>query len=104
MLEHLFYEDGMRKILQPVEWKASGRLFSGLSVGKGVYKQDRDRLLSSAYCDRTRGGGLKLRRFRLEKRKTFFTMRVVRHWHWFLREVIDAPFQFRFLGPLCNLL
>ncbi|KFW61409.1 hypothetical protein AS28_12638, partial [Pygoscelis adeliae] len=53
--------------------------------------------------------GFKLKggRFRLDIRKKFFTLRVVRHWHRLPREVVDAPsletFQVRLDGALNNL-
>ncbi|KFO79629.1 hypothetical protein N303_03523, partial [Cuculus canorus] len=47
-------------------------------------------------------------RFRLDIRKNFFTMRVVRHWYRLPREVVDAPsleaFKARLDGALGSLI
>ncbi|KFO60076.1 hypothetical protein N302_10804, partial [Corvus brachyrhynchos] len=53
--------------------------------------------------------GFKLKdgRFRLDIRKKFFTVRVVRHWNRLPREAVDAPsiemFKARLDGALSNL-
>jgi len=57
----------------------------------------------------TRGNDFKLKegRFRLDIRKKFFTMRVVRHWHRLPREAVAAPslavFKATLDGALSNL-
>ncbi|KFM05404.1 hypothetical protein AS27_15841, partial [Aptenodytes forsteri] len=54
------------------------------------------------------GFKLEAGRFRLDIRKKFFTLRVVRHWHRLPREVVDAPsletFKARLDGALSNLI
>ena len=45
---------------------------------------------------------------RLDIRKKFFTVKVVKHWHRLLREAVDAPsletFKVRLDGALSNLI
>jgi len=59
--------------------------------------------------DRTRRNGCKLKegRLRLDIRKKFFTMRVVKHWDRLPREAVDVPslsvFKARLDGALSNL-
>ncbi|KFP19008.1 hypothetical protein Z169_08998, partial [Egretta garzetta] len=54
------------------------------------------------------GFKLKQGRFRVDIRKKFFTMRVVKHWNRFPREVVEAPsletFKARLDGALSNLI
>jgi len=69
-----------------------------------------ENLFNKACCDWTRSNGLKLREggFKLDKRKKFFTMRVVKHWNRLPREVVEAPsletFKTRLDSALSNLI
>lgn len=65
-------------------------VFQDLKEGS---KKDGNRLFNWACCDRTRGDGFKLKegQFKLDIRKIFFTMQVLKHWKKLPREVVDAP-------------
>jgi len=85
-----------------------GDLTAAFQHLKGVYRKDGENLFSKACCDRTRSNGFKLRegRFRLDVRKKFLTMRVVKHRNMLPREVAEAPSleaKAKFDGALNNL-
>jgi len=94
-LEPLCCEERLRELgLFSLEKKRLwGNLIVAVQYLKGAYKKDGDRLFSRTCCDRTKGNGfiLKEMRFRLDIRKKFFTVRVVKTWHRLPREVVDAP-------------
>ena len=106
-VEHCSYEDRLRKSgLFSLEKR---RLWGGLLVPEEHYKEAGEGFLTRACSDRARGNGFQLKedRFKLEMRKTFCTMRVVRHWNKLPREVVDTPslevFKARLDGALSNL-
>jgi len=90
--------------------RLQGDLIAAFLYLKGVYRKDGENILSRACCYRTRSNGFKLResRFRLDIRKKFFMIQVVKHWMRLPREVVEAPslepFKVGLDGTLNNLI
>lgn len=109
IVEHLSYKNRLRELgLFNLEKK---RLLADLKVDfqylKWCYKKERGRFFSKVCCDRTRRNDFKLKeRFRLDKRKMFFTVSAVRPWNRLPGGVVDAPFlttfRVRLVGALRN--
>jgi len=110
-LEPLCCEEMLRELglFSLEKRRLQGDLIAAFQYLEGAYKKDGDKLFSRACSGRTRGNGLNLKegRFRLDLRKKFFTMRVVKRWHRLPREVVEAPsletFKARLDGALSNL-
>lgn len=74
------------------EEKALGTPSCSLSVFKEAYKKDGEKHFSKACSDRRRDNlKLKDKILRLDIRKNFFTVRMVKNWNGFPREVVDFP-------------
>ena len=81
-LEHLSCEDrlGEMRLFSLEKRRLQGDLIAAFQYLKEASKKDGDRHFGRVCCDRTRDNGFKLKegRFRLDKRKKHFTMRMVR--------------------------
>ncbi|PKU43499.1 hypothetical protein llap_6203 [Limosa lapponica baueri] len=110
-LEHLSCEVGLRELglFSLEERRLQGDLIAAFQYLKEAYRRDGEGLFIRECSDRTRGNGFKLKegRFRLDIRKKFSTLRVVKHWHRLPREAVGAPsleaFKARLDGALSNL-
>lgn len=89
VLEHLSYKDRMRdlRLFSLERERALERPYCGLSVYGGAYKK-------TFYTSCTDSNGFKLKdgRLRLDIKKKFFIMKVVRQWNRLLTEAVGAPF------------
>jgi len=111
-LEHFCCEERLRELglFSLEKRRLQGDLIAAFQYLKGAYKKDGDKLFSRACYNRRRGNGFKLKegRFRLDTRRKFSTMRVVKHWHRLPRGVVDASsletFKVRLDGALSNLI
>jgi len=88
--------------------RLQGDLRAAFQYLKGACRKDGEGLFTRGCSDRTRGNGCKLKegRLRLDIRKKFFIMRVVRHWNRLRREAMDTSslevFEAWLDGALCN--
>ncbi|KAK4832994.1 hypothetical protein QYF61_027018 [Mycteria americana] len=90
-LEHPTYEERLREL--GLFSLGKRRLRGYLMNLKEGCREDVARLFSVVPSDRTSANGHKLkhRRFHLNIRKHFFTVRMTKHWHMLPREAVKSP-------------
>jgi len=94
-LEHLSYEEGLRELglFSLKKKRLRGDLINASKYLKGGCQEDGAKLFSVVPSCRTRGNRHKLKnkKFQLNTRKNFFTLRVMEHWNRLRRGMVEPP-------------